>query len=266
MRRSKSLLSILFVTVVTSSINAQRFDLSPLSVDSSPLIIALKRLKTENPRINADELAAAANSELDKVGLPFTFYLDQTTCDKLEKAFASRKSSEPAPVLRANLNSVGGDKASLILPSPDQRSGGTCRCSVTIPALQVTPTEFVTMIGGRNIKFYMPQGLVTDEVALLDATNQSVKRKWVMPFRTEPISVLYDENAVYLGFREPELSDLSLLVFDEGTFQIATRKEAEGIAKRVEFDPGKSVDPGFAFVQFQNREKRQLLRYPKSCN
>jgi hypothetical protein len=253
---------MLFISAFSEA--RSQFTLKPFSVNSSPLTIELKTLKASKPNMSPDEFVIAANELLDKDGVGFTFYFDTATCDKIDKAFASKKPGGPPPVLKATLSSVGGEKAGLLLPPPDPMS--CVPCSVTLPVLQVTSSDFITKISDRNIKFVMPPEFTTDQVQLLDATDVTkVKQTWRIPFKAQPLSVLYDENAIYLGFPERELSELSLLVFDDGTFQFATRREAETIAKGVAFDSSKMNDQSHSYMLFQNREKKQLVRFPKSC-
>jgi len=241
-----------------------QFTLKPFSVDSSPLTIELKALKTSKPNMSPEEFVTAANELLDKDGLGFTFYFDTATCDKIEKAFAGKKVGDPLPDIKATLNSVGGEKASLLLPRPDPMS--CAPCSVTLPVLQVTSSDFITKISDKNIKFLMPPEFTADQIQLIDATDLTkVKQIWRIPFKAMPLSVLYDENAIYLGFSEPELSELSILVFDDGTFQFATRKEAASIGKGEAFDSSKMNDQTHNYLLFQNRDKKQLVRFPKSC-
>ena len=264
MRRifSVGCLIVLFITAFSEA--RSQFMLKPFSVDSSPLTIELKALKASKPKISSEEFVSAANELLEKDGLGFTFYFDSSTCDKIDKAFAGKKAGGTSPVIKATLSSVGGEKASLLLPPPDPMS--CARCSVTLPVLQVTSSDFITKISDKNIKFIMPPEFTTDQVQLVDATDVTkVKQTWRIPFRGQPLSVLYDENAIYLGFPESELSELSVLVFDDGTFQFATRREAEAVGKGVAFDSSKLNDQSHSYMLFQNRDKKQLLRFSKSC-
>jgi hypothetical protein len=241
-----------------------QFALRPFSVDSSPLMTELRSVKIARPKMTSEEFADAANGLLDKYGIGFTFYFDTATCDKIDKAFASKKTGEAPPVLKATLNSVGGETASLLLPPPDPAS--CTRCSVTLPVLQVSAADFITKISERNIKFYMPAGLAADQVQLLDPNDLTkVKQIWRVPFKGVPLGVLYDENAVYLGFSAPEFIDLALLVFDDGTFQFSTRKEAVSNGKGAVYEPEKAIGPAFSYLVFQNRDKKQVVRYQKSC-
>lgn len=166
-------------------------------------------------------------------------------------------------MLKATLNSVGGEKASLILPAPDPTS--CARCSVTLPVLQVTSIDFITKISDRNIKFFLPPELSSNVIDLVDpGTPTQIIRTFRTPFKGVPLGVLYDDNGVYLGFLDSAFSNLSLLVFEDGTFQFATRKEAESNGKSTTYTAVKS-DTRSSYLMFQNRDKKQLLRYSSSC-
>lgn len=245
-------------------VSAQQYSLSPFTIDSSPLTKELRSIRAANPKLTPDEFVDAANAALEKNGIGYTFYFDNTTCEKIEKAFAAKKPGDPPPNLRATLISVGGEKASLLLPQPN--TSPCTHCSVTLPVLQVTSSDFITLISGRNIKFLIPDGLLSDEVLLLDAANPTkTKKRFRIPFKAKPLGVLYDENGVYLEVPDPQFSDLALIVFDEGTFQFATRKEAESNGKPTVFDMGTSAESGASYLTFQNRDKKLLVKFPKDC-
>ena len=265
MHRSVRIAFVILLMMVTGdSALSQTAVLKPFTVDTSPLTIELRALKTSKPNMTPDEFVSAANELLEKDGLGFTFYFDPTTCDKIEKAFVGKKPGDASPVIKASLNSVGGEKASIILPPPDPAS--CAPCSVTLPMLQVTQADFITKISDRNIKFFMPPEFATDQIQLLDVNDTTkVKQTWRVPLKSTPLGILYDENAIYLTVPTADLTELSLLVFDDGTFQFATRKEAESVGKVISFDSSKTNDPTHSYLQFQNRDKKQLVRFPKAC-
>lgn len=241
-----------------------QFALKPFSIDTSPLMIELRTLKASRPEMTPDDEAKFANELLEKDGMSYTFYFDPATCEKISKAYAATKPGDRPPTIKATLKSVGGETAALLFPPPDPKS--CTPCSVSLPALQVTAVDFITKISERNIKFYLPNGFTTEQVQLLDTNDMDkVKQTWRVPFNAVPLGVLYDENAIYLAMPNPELIDLSLLVFDDGTFQFATRKEAEANGKSSRSTPGKIVDQTHNYLTFQNRDKKQVVRYSKAC-
>jgi hypothetical protein len=127
---------------------------------------------------------------------------------------------------------VDGDAASLALP--EARFSDCGRCYMLMPLLQITSADFVTVVLGQNIRFHLPSNFESSEVVLVDSKDKStIRRKWRVPSKMEPVGVSYDENVLYLAFNEPELSDLSLQIFGEGTFQIGTRAEADEGGKGV---------------------------------
>jgi hypothetical protein len=71
---------------------------------------------------------------------------------------------------------------------------------------------------------------------------------------------------VYIAFPDPELSDLTLAIFAEGVFQVASLKEAEEGGK------GKEL-PSLAFgnghgrqVRFDRWGNTYLIGYRQPCN
>ena len=220
--------SLIFLTVLFS-LNAfgQQYKAAPLQVKRSTLIEDIKQLKAANPKITTDELVAAANALLDKEGVNASISFDAATCENIKKVRAGRKDPNAPIRLSATLKSVD-EPAPLALPEPQFVSDDCGGCFIDIPVVQLTANDFVTVISGRNIKFALPANFKTNTVELLDTkTPTTIKRKWPLPFRSTPMGIMFDENVIFLGFNDPDLADLTLLVFGEGTFQIGTRKDAE---------------------------------------
>jgi hypothetical protein len=264
LRANKAALTALTILCLAANIFSQQFSLGSFSIESSPLIKELRSIRSAQPQITADEFVNAANAALERNGLGFAFYLSAATCEKLQAAYAARKPKDPPPALKATLNSVGGEKAGLLFPPPD--SSSCMPCSVNLPALQVTPQDFITIISGRNIKFSFPPDLYSDEIELLDPSDTAkVKKTFKIPFRSQVLGVLYDENGLYISLPEPDLSDLALLVFDEGTLQFATKTEAESNGKAVFLDLGKTAESGHGYKAFQIRDKKLIVKYPTPC-
>ncbi len=121
---------------------------------------------------------------------------------------------------------------------------------------------------GHNIKFHLPVNFVVSEAVLVDEKDLgTIKKKWRIPFRSVPLGVSYDENVLYFGLFEPELKDISLAVFGEGVFQFATRDEAESNGKGTllkEF-PKDPANPNLAFLRFENRGLKQVVKYSNPC-
>jgi hypothetical protein len=204
----------------------------------------------------------AANDLLDKNGINFQLSVDAVTCEKIRQL--KQKDPTKRISLGASLRSVDADQVSLSLPSPNVAAPECGGCFIELPLLGITDKDFVTVLRGRNIKFGMPNGVQTNEAVLLDAKDPTkVKRIWKLPFRAVPIGISYDENVLYLGFDEPELSQLSLLVFGEGVYQIGTREEAEdgGAGKGSETAPG-SLEQQMRFERWKNV---YIIKYKKAC-
>jgi hypothetical protein len=223
----------------------------------------LKALRAANPKMPLAEVVATANALLDQYGIGFAVSLDAANCERVRKVKEQQKDPSATLTLGATLRSVDAEGASLTLPSPTFPSGA-CNCYIELPLLQITEKDFITIISGRNIRFHMPANFSTHEALLIEpADNTKVKRRWRIPFRGVPIGVSHDGNVLYLAFAEPELADLSFLVFGEGVFQIGTRAEAEDGGK------GKLVETvasgGDRFVNFERWGNSYLVRFAEPC-
>jgi hypothetical protein len=253
---------------VSSPLFAQMVSMSPFDIAPAMILSDVKALRAANPKMPAAEFVDAANKLLEKQGIPFTFSFDEATCLAIDKSIKSLKNAPPKVNLRTKLRSVGGEPASLTLPPADFANTECSKCSVTLPVLELTEKEFVALMLGRNIKFHLPPNFLVSEAALVDEKDlTTVRTKWRIPFRTRPLGVSYDGNVLYLGFPDPELKEISLAVFGEGVFQFATREEAESNGKGSALSevPKDATNPDRAFVRFENRGLKQMVKYSNSC-
>src|SRR5688500_6281582 len=141
-----NVLFILAITLLCRTALGQQYKLAPLRVVASKLISDVKAAKTSKPGITATELAAAANIMLDKGGINFAMSFDPATCDRLRKVKAEQKDPTAPLVVGATLKSVDQDGASLALPEPVFPNSDTCNCYIELPVLQVTDSDFITVI------------------------------------------------------------------------------------------------------------------------
>lgn len=257
-----SLVVGLIVCAIASEAVGQQFKAGRFTVEGSRFVTLVKDLRASNPKITPAALAEAANSILDKTGMPYAVSFDAATCERLGKIKAAQKDPNAPLALGATLKSVDAEGASLSLPEP-VFAPGDCGCYVELPLLQVTDKDFIAIVSGRNIKFHLPSNLNTYEAVLLDGKDRmTVKRRWRIPFRGLPIGVSHDENVLYLGFEDPALGDLSLAVFVEGVFQVATRAEAEEGGK------GKLLEPHGLdrLVKFDRWGNTYLVKFRDACS
>ncbi len=252
------------ITVGGLSAFGQQAKMAPLSVHRSTLVEQLKGLRSSDPRLTADEFAEAANIILDKVGMNFSISLDPASCELLRARKAAQKDPSEPLRISGKLNSVDADTASLSLPEISFAAKDCGGCFVELPLLEITDKTLVTIISGRNIKFHLPSNFFVNEVRLVDTSDPNLtKRKWRVPSRLSPIGVSYDENVLYLAFDEPELAELSLVVFGEGTFQIGTRPEAEEGGKGK--PQGAAAGSSHQTIKFDRWEKSYVLSYRSKC-
>jgi len=246
----------------------QKVSIKPFSITQSDLIGDLKSAKKANPNINADELVKIANTLLEKQGLNFVFAFDSNTCQKIEQAKKSRKDQSAPLNLRAALKSSSGETASLLLPEAAFDNTNCAACYVSLPMLEITGKDFVTIVEGKNLKFYLPSNFILNEMSLVDGKDlTTVKTNWKVPFRTTPLSISDDGNILYLDFADSELKDIALMVYGEGTFQFCARKEINLEKKGVLLNtfPKDANNPNLAFVKFTDGDSSQIVRFSKNC-
>jgi hypothetical protein len=264
----KFLCFLTFVLIFTTTVNAQQVRMNPFVVKSSNLIEELKAAKASNPKIGAEDFVKTANALLETKGLNFTFAFDAATCQKIESAKASRKDANAPLNLRTAIKSITGEAAALQLPEPRFGKPECFACYVSIPILQITNAEFVTIIDNKNVGFFMPANFAVSEVSLVDNSDlATVKQKWKVPSRMKPVSISEDGKILYLEFNEPELKDLVLLAFSEGVFQFAARKELDANlkAEAVKTIPPAAQTPNHSFVKFVKDKTAQTVKFPVDC-
>jgi hypothetical protein len=245
----------------------QQFKAAPFSLSNAKLLEQIRAVRADQPKMTDEQLADAANALLQKSGLSFQVFFDTATCEKLKKARDAQKDPTAPLKLGTKLQSMGAVGVSLSLESPRFSDAACGGCFVSVNLLEITDTDFVSIIQGQNIKFARPANFIVDEAVLIDAKERNViKRKWRLPFRSTPIGVSSDENVLYLGFDEPELAGLSLLISGEGVFQFGTRAEAELGGKGVAEPPSKgSAAPPFKYIRFDRWGSTYIVRYASPC-
>ena len=261
---------LVFAIVLTFAVGVAIFAqvrMDPHSVELSPLTDRLLEIKRDTPDLPPERFAEMADELLQKLGINFQFSLDQTTCAKLLAEKHKQKDPDTPVKLTGSLKSIGGARASLGFPAPPfdptEWGGGY----ITLPVLEARRIDFVSVVRGRNIRFEMPSNFFAERIFLVDAADlNGVKQEWRVPQRMEPIGVTYDETVVFLSFVEPELADLSLLVYDTGNFRIGTRADAEegGIGKI--FKPETGISTAFEYRMFERWTKKYVVLSKPPCN
>lgn len=270
MKTNLKILFVLFLCVAVSvRINAQQVSIKPFSVGQSKVIDELKRLKTNNPKITTEELLKTGNALLDKQGLNFIVGFDTNTCQKIGQIKAAQKTPNAPLNLRTTIKSPLGEAASLLLPEAVFAKNECFPCFVALPFLEITNQDFVTVVEGNNLKFFLPANFFVNEIFLVDEKDlTTIKKKWKIPFKTVPLSISDDGNILFLGFEEPELSDLALAIFSaEGAYQFYAKKDLDSAKKGTiltEKQIAKTV-PNFSFVKFETPELKQIVKFPIKC-
>ena len=261
---------IALIVFAAFSVNARaQYKAAPFSVEASKLIEELRALKSSNPKIATAEFVKTANALLEKQGLNFVVAFDDATCRKIGEAVAGRKDKTAPLNLLTALKSPLGETANLLLPEVSFAPAECFACHVKLPILETTAKEFVTLVQGKNIKFFLPANFILNEAFLVDAKDlKTVRNSWKLPFRTTPLSISDEGNILYLGFPEPELSDLALMAFGrEGVFQFTAKSEIDAgktAAPLKEF-PKDAANPHLAFIKFTSGDAIEVVKFSKSC-
>ena len=262
---------LLFFTMIciSTAANGQRLEIKPFSIDQSNLIRDLKAAKSANPKIATADFVNLANSLLEKQGINFVVAFDAATCQKISQAIAALKDKTAPLNLRTALKSPLGESANLLLPEVSFAKAECVPCFVRLPMLEVTQKEFVTIVEGTNLKFFLPSNFILNEAFLVDEKDLSkVKTRWKIPFRAAPLSVSDDGNLLYLGFDEPELNDVVLRAYAfEGVYQFAAKSDLEAGKKaaRLKDFPKDAANPNLAFIKFASAGIDQIVKFSLPC-
>jgi hypothetical protein len=262
----KYLRTLPFIILCLILVNAQKVDLKPFSIKPSNLISELKTLKMSNPKISSEDFVKAANLIFDKQGIEFVIGLDANTCKKIDDIKKAQKDKNTPLNLRATLKSPLGEQASLALPEANFTKSECFSCFITLPFVEATTNEFVTIVEGINLKFFLPTNFLLNEISLVDEKNTAiVKKKWKIPFRTAPISISDDGDMIFLGFEEPELADLVLISYYNGSYQIYGKKDVDSAKKGVIPKDIVANEANFSYLQFATPSSNQLIKFPTKC-
>ena len=265
---TKLIYLLLSLTALSFTVQAQ-YTAKPFSLTQSNIIGDLKAAKASNPKISTEDFVKTANALLEKQGINFTVAFDAATCQKISQIVAAQKEKGSPPNLRTALKSPLGENAALTLPEVSFAKSECAACFIRLPILEVTGKEFVTLVEGQNIKFFLPSNFILNEAFLVDEKNLStVKTTWKIPFRSTPLSVSDDGNILYLGFPEPELSDLALMIYAaEGVYQFCPRSELDASKKAAPLKdfPKDAGNPNLSFLKFTSGKTNQVIKFSTNC-
>lgn len=256
------------ICCIFSKSYAQQVSFKPFSVNQSNVIADLKALKTSSPQISTSELVKSANSLIEKQGLDFVVGLDAATCQKIEQLKKTQKNPAAPLNLRATLKSPLGESATLSLPEAKFSKSECFSCFINLAFLEITDKDFVTMVEGSSLKFFLPANFLVNQATLVDEKDfTTVRKKWRIPAGATAISVSDDGNILYLGFEEPELKDLTLAAFGEGVYQFFDKKDLDPRKKKALIEKPQNVSAATneSFIKFESAETKQIIKAPTKC-
>lgn len=246
----------------------QQAKINPLAVTASDVIEEVKNAKSAHPNMKPDDLVKLANSLLDKKGFNYVFEFDENTCRTISEARAKSKDPKAPLNLNAKLNSITGEKASLVLPDEHYDKSECGRCFVLLPVWEATEKDFVTFVQNVNVKFFLPANFQINEIDLVDNQNlNTILKRWKIPFRAQPFSISDDAKILYLSLPDKELSDLTLAIYDEGMIQFDSKAESNPEKKGTLLKdfPKDAANPNLTFISFGEGDGKQTLKFTAPC-
>jgi hypothetical protein len=251
------------VGMLAAATSYSQFTVSPFEAKRSELVSQIKALKVTEPGIKPDDLARRSNELLTKTGLGFTINVEPQACAQIKTLMDAQRAAKKTGHLVLKLPSIGGDAAPIVLPDPQFPSSSCKTCSIELPLLELTESNFVMLLMGQNIKFAKPAWMIPASVELEQNVSAATPLRWNVPLAGEPIGITEDETVIYLALPDPDLMDLAVAVFREGVFEITTREEATGKSKRIELPP---LPDGRMRAEFDRGKQRSVVIYRQPCN
>lgn len=260
--------SIILTLLLSVSVFGQLVKINPFSVTASDSLEELKKVKSSNPNMTAQDLSEKGDSLIAAKGLNFVFSFNSELCQKVTEAVQKQKDKSNPIRLNAQINSVEGDIASISLPEIKFDSGGCGKCFVRMPLVEFNEKEFVTFIQDRSVRFYTPKNINYEEINLVETQNPlKVIRTWKVPFRSMPLAISDDGKMIVLDLPSSELKEIALLIYDDGTFRFYPKKDLDLSAKSeiLKEVPGQTESAKTSFIKFIKGEQQHILKFNKNC-
>ena len=108
--------SVIFILLLSSSLFGQTVKFNAFQVSASNTIEELRKIKTANPKLTAQELSKNGDELISVKGLNFVFSFDTELCQKVTDAMQKQEDKNSPIRFNAQINSVDGDIASITLP------------------------------------------------------------------------------------------------------------------------------------------------------
>lgn len=263
MKKINSLFFTIFSLISVHCVFSQQVSIDSFKMDQFDFISSLAAWRKDNPDVSVADFANKAEELFNTKGINFSFLLDQKNCTQIKELKDKQKDRSEPLQLGGSLRSVDGDAATLSFPEPEFDVSECGRCQLSFSTLEITANDFISVVEGRNVKFYLPPNLVPSTASLVDAKDPNIiKQTFRIPFRSEPIGISHDETVLYLEFPHPELKELSLLVYSEGGFRIGTRADAEEGGKGIEV---RSEQSDHKLKRFDRWQKTYVIKYKEAC-
>lgn len=264
-RRKIFILTAIFNLVFLSSMLTVNFygqATTGFTADYSDVFQLLAEKKSANPKIKSGELTRFANELLGQKGLNYEFELDPSVCRVVAERRKKLKSGESNKVGgKFLLKPKEGNPTNIFIPDILVTPCG--KCFATMPVVAADENEIIVLIQKRNVGFLREDGLVLNEIVLLDNKDTNkINRRWKTPFRTIPLGVSLDGKRLYLPLPNNNLDELALIVYENGVVEFVERGAAELNDEAIQ----SSHTAPFKLASFGTDDKKRVLRYAENCN
>lgn len=263
------LYKLVFLSLILSaSAFGQQVRLNPFSVTSSDILEEMKKVKISNSKISPEELSKLGDELISAKGLNFTFHFNSELCQKMTETIQKQKDKSKTVRFNAQINSVEGDIANITLPEIQFPTGKCGSCFARMPLSEFGDKEFVSFIQDRIVRFYTPKNLIYEEVNLVSNQNPAtVLRTWKVPFHSVPIGISDDGLMIVLQLPSNELSEIALLLYDNGTFRFYPKKDLDLTAtSEILKKTPEQINLGNSHLISFTKEKLQYtLKYNTEC-
>jgi hypothetical protein len=216
------------------------------------LAVLSAKLK-QNPRMTADELAAAGNELIKTNGYPFGLEPGSRDEGKTKYNFVDRNGKD--------LEFLFG------VAEP-----GPCYSTLYLPLTKITRDEITIVQDGETYQVKRPKGYYTEEFVMVDASLKKKLKSWPAPIDSTPIGISDDGKEIYFefGFGNGDNAmdrinkNLVTGISDDGSVRFIARDDHEiNTGKDVEGYPQHS---GIGYRRFTTKDKKEyIVKFSYPC-